>query len=330
MSQRPHLFSIAFVLAAILVAPSIYAQGAKRGGDAHRGPGDLPDFLDSEVSEQLLLDELQEELIQELREEMRGDLEPVLEELGELKSQLEELWSADYPDREAILTEGDWLDLLHSVVRERHVEFRLEVLSILSDEQRITLAELTAEQEPEGERRRRGAGEGREHRELPDQGEQGLLDDDAFDESEDSGEYEDQVSDRSGPQVRRGGGLAEKLDLDELQRAELRALRAAMREETAPVREVMHELRQELKELWSQGWPDEDAIFEVGEDMDTLRSLLREARVDFRLSLMELLTFEQRALLDEDPRQGRRAVVALGVPAGCCSTGSFKTETDEA
>ncbi len=321
MAQRPHLLSIAFVLAAFMAAPAVYAQSDHRRGNGDvgpggpGGPGGLPGFLGPEMLEQLGLDDLQQQLIQELRDEMRDDLEPVHAELRELKSHMEELWTADFPDREAILSLGEWLDVLRSVIRERRVELRLDILDILSDEQRLLLAELTAEQESEREHRRGGGPDGRGRRGPADdsagfddgEGARGMFGEIGFDEPDGSEEIEnDGRTERRENRRGRRGGLADKLDLDEMQRAELRALRAEMREQTMPIREVMRELRQEMKTLWSSGWPDEEAIFEVGEDMDFLRGMLREERVDFRLALIDLLTPEQRALFDEEPHVGRR------------------------
>ena len=60
----------------------------------------------------------------------------------------------------------------------------------------------------------------------------------------------------------------------------------------------MQSLRQELHALWQAETPDREAILAKMEEMDAMRDSLRDARrqqrVDVRLSVLQVLTPEQR------------------------------------
>jgi Spy/CpxP family protein refolding chaperone len=94
--------------------------------------------------------------------------------------------------------------------------------------------------------------------------------------------------------------LAEALDLSEAQRQQIETIV----EENAPelpaedLRQQMQSLRQELHALWQAESPDRNAILAKMSEMDAVRDGLRDARrrqrVDVRLSVLEVLTPEQR------------------------------------
>ena len=99
----------------------------------------------------------------------------------------------------------------------------------------------------------------------------------------------------------KGRRMAERLDLDESQQAQVRALRESMQSDLAPVHTQMGELRRQMRAQFTAEQPDEAAIRAIHEQMDELHSTVRERRVDFRLALIPLLNAEQRARLAEMP-----------------------------
>jgi len=309
MAQRTRLLTLTITLVTTLVPHAAFAQRGQESQRGDRGPQqDLPRFLDAEAIEALELDEGQEQVLDELQAELRADLSMMNEDIDDIRSQLEELWAFDSPDKEAILALGEWVDVMMASVREREVEFRLDVLEILRPDQRALLAELTlAEDQGRQGQTRRGASAAFRPNRSEDQGWNQEAED--FDQDQDAEDFawgnvreseEDEAQNRRGGRGQsHRGGLVEQLDLDGWQRAEVSALQDELREQSSPILQLRGELQREMRELWATGWPDVDAIYEVGEDLDNLRGLLRVQQVDFRAAVIALLTPEQRSLYAE-------------------------------
>lgn len=276
MKHHTKLIAIFSAISAMLLAPSAFAQGGGHGPRGHHRGGPHGQLFGPRIAEALELDEAQQQQLQALRAEMREDLAPAHEDLRELRTRLRELWSADAPDRAAILAVGEQIDALHGVIQGRQTELRLAALQILTPEQRATLAERRSER---GERMgRRGQGDGGEPGARMGRG-----------------------------HGRRGGhGMAGRLDLTDEQQAQAQALRQASRESLQPLMEQMRELRGELRSQWSAAQPDAQAIEALQARIDTLEDSIRVQRVDSRLAFLELLTAEQRAAMREMPRRGHR------------------------
>ena len=272
MKQTTRTHAILVLAAAMLLATPAFAQGFGRGGGGPGGRG--PGHLGPRLAKALELDESQRAQFKALRSEMREDLAPVREEMQELRQQMRQLWAAESPDRAAILELGGQIDNLQSVVRDRRLELRLELMEILTAEQRARMNQLRANRGQHQGRR----GQGR----LNAANEEG-----------------------QGQGMRQGRGLARRLGLDEAQRAQVRTLRSQMRQALEPTRQQMQALRQQMQAQWASGQPDAQAIQELRAQMDTFKSVVREHRVDFRLGLLEILTPEQRARLGEGRGQGQ-------------------------
>lgn len=95
-----------------------------------------------------------------------------------------------------------------------------------------------------------------------------------------------------------GRGIA-SLDLTPEQRERFKALRNELAERNAPVREQVQAKKAELQVLWSAEVPERNAILAKQEEIQRLRSELRVARVDHRLTALKMLTPEQRAELNK-------------------------------
>lgn len=239
------------------------------------------------------LNEAQRTQIQALRTEMQEDLAPVREDLGELRSQMQQLWSAESPDRTAILALGERMDALHGVMRDRRSEFRTAFLGVLTAEQRTQLGELR-ERRGESRGRRGPRAERGEDGDSAGPGNRGPR----------AGRGNRGPRAESGDRGPRGQRMAQRLNLNEAQQAQVRALRTQMREELAPVHQQMRSLREAARAQMTSGQPDSGALAAIHGQLDGLRSTIREERVDFRLAFLELLTPEQRAQLAENPRRG--------------------------
>lgn len=284
MTHRTRITTLLISLTCLLVSSTALAQPGRDGPpDARGADEDLPPFLDDEIAEALELDELQAQVIDQLEAERDQDLEVMTADLDEIRSQTEALWASESPDRAAILSLGEWEDVMIASMREREIELRLDVLEVLSFEQRALLVELTADAEQDG-------GHG-----APERSDGG-----------DPGQDDDEIGASGEGRRRRGAeaggrrdGLARQLGLDRWQRADVQTLREELQGEAAPIRELQDELREEMKMLWATERPDVDLIYEIGEDLDVLRSMLRELEVDFRLAVIDLLSLDQQVAFAE-------------------------------
>ena len=99
-----------------------------------------------------------------------------------------------------------------------------------------------------------------------------------------------------------GMGFLAKLDLDETQQAQVRELRAEMRQNARGQHTQMRKLHERMAEQWSADVVDVDAVRQIEQQMDVVRDQKRTARLDFMLSVHAILTPDQRALMAESPR----------------------------
>ncbi len=120
--------------------------------------------------------------------------------------------------------------------------------------------------------------------------------------------YGDEDGERGRDGSRRGhrGGkgmsmkrVIKQLDLTEEQREMIMALKDEHKQSVEPYREEMKAQRDELRELWAADNPDRDAILDLEDEMTDTRSKLRVAKTDFKLSVIDQLTPDQRAEMTE-------------------------------
>ena len=111
----------------------------------------------------------------------------------------------------------------------------------------------------------------------------------------------------------RGGGMGrgwmrhvKGLDLSAQQRQKVGELRVAMITKTAPVKAQVEVKRAELRQLWQAKSPSKQAIVRKMNEIDALHRQLRDARVDFRLGVIAVLTPAQRAKLQSAIAAGPR------------------------
>ncbi|MBW2276208.1 MAG: periplasmic heavy metal sensor [Deltaproteobacteria bacterium] len=96
--------------------------------------------------------------IQKLKAQMIEELAPAKAELGELRDQMRKLWEADNPSKKKIMAVHAEMDTQRNKIRARKVEFRLDVLNLLTPDQRAKLKQLKAKRGKQ--RGKRGGGRG--------------------------------------------------------------------------------------------------------------------------------------------------------------------------
>jgi Spy/CpxP family protein refolding chaperone len=112
-----------------------------------------------------------------------------------------------------------------------------------------------------------------------------------------------------------------ELDLSAQQQDAIAALRVQQEEKLAPVRTKLDSLRVKLHAAWSAPNPNASEIQALHKQMDPLRQQLRQANVDLRLDVLEILTPAQRAkytqaMKNRGPGKGMRGR-GMGRGAGC-------------
>ena len=87
---------------------------------------------------------------------------------------------------------------------------------------------------------------------------------------------------------------AERLQLDDATRAQIRALAEAGREKSAPQRETLRRLRDEMHALLTTDAPAEAVVLAKAEEIGRAETALHKERLRTMLSIRALLTPEQR------------------------------------
>ena len=250
------IISSALALSVLLTSGMAYAE---RGHRHHGGHGHGMGFGPRMASE-LNLTEEQQAKIRELRSEARQEHRALRQQIREMREELHELWMADQPNEAAILAKHAQMDAIHSAMRDRRIETRMEIAEALTPEQRQRLAQLRS---GHGRRGHRGHGPGH-HR----------------------GHH--------GPRLER---LAQQLDLTAEQRQQIRAFRSQAREATREARIDLDDLHESLQEQWASGQPNRQVINVLHQQADALRQTIRQERVRTRIAVLGVLTPEQKTEL---------------------------------
>jgi Spy/CpxP family protein refolding chaperone len=87
---------------------------------------------------------------------------------------------------------------------------------------------------------------------------------------------------------------AERLQLDDDTRAQIRALAEASRQETRPQRAAVDRLREELHALLSADAPELNAVLQKADEIGRAETELKKERLRAMLAIRALLTSEQR------------------------------------
>lgn len=87
---------------------------------------------------------------------------------------------------------------------------------------------------------------------------------------------------------------AERLQLDDATREQIRALAEASREQTQPQRDAVHRLRDEMHALLSADAPELDAVLAKADEIGRAETALKKERLRTMLAVRALLTSEQR------------------------------------
>ncbi len=121
----------------------------KRGMRGMRGIGIGP-----RMAEELGLTDEQTEAIQAIRDDFREQMGPTRETVSEIRAELRELWSADEPDKKAILAKMDEMQAEKHAMAIARVDARLQVLDVLTPEQKAEMQAIRTERREQRAERR--------------------------------------------------------------------------------------------------------------------------------------------------------------------------------
>jgi Spy/CpxP family protein refolding chaperone len=139
--MKKGMITVAVIALAALAASPAKAHREWRGGYGS-GPGNVADIAGISG---LDLSAEQTERIAALREAHRRDIRPLQEQLMAKGRQLRELWLAKTPDRERILALQQEVHDLRGRLLEKLAAYRLEVLQILTPDQRAKVQAFEAQ-----------------------------------------------------------------------------------------------------------------------------------------------------------------------------------------
>jgi protein CpxP len=146
----------ATVIGTLVVLFGMASAEARPGRGRHfKGKG-MGMFLDG-----VTLTEAQEAEMAALREEMQEQTKGLHEQTRELHKQMHDLWQVDSPDGAAIKALQKKIHNLHGQMENISIDFRLEMLAILTPEQRAELrAQMAERAEKRGSKKGFGKGNG--------------------------------------------------------------------------------------------------------------------------------------------------------------------------
>jgi Spy/CpxP family protein refolding chaperone len=123
---------LAGLVALLMAADASAGRGRGRG---KRGAG-------MRATAALELTAEQQVEIHKLRAQMIEDLAPAKAKLGQLRGELRALWQADQPSKKKIIAKQAEMNAYRDKIRARKIEFRIDVLNLLTPEQRAKMNEL--------------------------------------------------------------------------------------------------------------------------------------------------------------------------------------------
>lgn len=133
-SKYTAIAALAGLVAFLMAADASAGRGRGRG---KRGAG-------ARVAAALELTAEQQVEIQKLKAQMIEDLAPAKAKLTELRTEMHALWTADSPSEKKIMAKHAEMDKYRKQIRARQVKFRIDVLSVLTAEQRAKFKQLKA------------------------------------------------------------------------------------------------------------------------------------------------------------------------------------------
>ncbi|MCP4601622.1 MAG: Spy/CpxP family protein refolding chaperone [Proteobacteria bacterium] len=153
MKQLYSLGIVALMLS-VLVTSTALAKSRSRGRSHHKMRGD-------KILAKLDLTPEQKEKVAQLKEEMQRELKSVTTKKRKLGDQMHTLWTTYPVDKERILAMHRKIASLHQEIRERRIEFRIDVLATLTPEQLEKRTELMEARKEHRRDRRRNRRHGR-------------------------------------------------------------------------------------------------------------------------------------------------------------------------
>jgi Spy/CpxP family protein refolding chaperone len=130
------------VLTLTLAATAAYAGGWGGGrGYGRFGGGAGPGFqgrMVARMAETLQLTEQQQAAIKQIHEEAGKDAEPLIRKVRELREKMRAEWRSEAPDKGTLMDLHDEIHRINGELGESRIQTRLDVLNVLTPEQRAT------------------------------------------------------------------------------------------------------------------------------------------------------------------------------------------------
>ena len=157
--KRTVITSTAIAALATLFAVSASAQKRDREGFEGKHEGKI-----ARMVEKLDLTAEQQLKIKDLKKEQMAEAKPLHARLAELRKQMKVQWKAENPDEETIISIHRKAHKIKGQLKELKIEFRLDVYSILTPEQKVKAKQMMQERKQNRKghgKKQRGEGHGK-------------------------------------------------------------------------------------------------------------------------------------------------------------------------
>ena len=133
-----HMITTSAIAVFLTIFAVAGAEAGARKGDGRRGKGDRVERLQQKLS----LTAEQRLAVEKLEQDMKAESEPLFKKTMELKKQIKNQWKAEKPDEAKIIALHNKMFELKKQLAELRVEFRVDVIELLTPEQRAEFAKM--------------------------------------------------------------------------------------------------------------------------------------------------------------------------------------------
>ncbi len=155
MANKKIIITVSVITLA-LAATAAYAGGWGGRGQGRFGGDGAPGFhhrMVERMAADLQLTEQQQAAIKTIHEEARKDAEPLVKKVRELREKMRSEWQSAKPDKGTLMDLHEEIHKINGELGESRIETRLDVLNVLTPEQRATMKANMGKRMRDGEGR---------------------------------------------------------------------------------------------------------------------------------------------------------------------------------
>ncbi|BAX79949.1 periplasmic heavy metal sensor [Labilibaculum antarcticum] len=242
----------------------------------------------------------QKEQIKESKIEFAKATKDLKNELNELRAHQKTLMSAEKPDLKAIYSNIDKASALKSQLRKEQIAMKLDVKSVLTDDQKVMMANRPARNKGmrQGGKDRMTKGQGRMNRDaVCDKG--GMAQGQRFGNGNGNGKGSGAKGMKQGRQNNNWMNFSDE------QKGQMKEFRTAHMKESKSLRDEAEELQLKQEHLMTSENIDKKLIMENVDRLSGIQNKLDKMKVDQKMEMRKILTEDQLTLFLSHSGMGR-------------------------